>query len=801
MFKTDITVALRHIGRNRGYSAINIFGLAVGMASCLLIMVWVQNELTYDRFHANGGRIYRVVQELTLNGRSRTSPTSSAMLGPAAVLTIPTISQAARIEFQPRQMVMVGTREFREDAILFADSSFFSLFSFPLRAGQAATALVAPNTAVLSQRTARKYFGSENPIGKTIRFASGRTYAINGVAQDPPTNSHLNFDIVCSFATWMEENQRDAQLWGRFGTSTYLSLAPGGDVFTALRQLNQLSDDNIGGRIKQRGGNLKVSLQPLYAIHLHSNFEGGQGGTGDIATVLLFSGVAVFILLIACVNFINLTTARFANRALEVGIKKTLGAQRLSLIRQFYVETFMVTGMATVLAVLMALLAMPWLTTVSGQEFSRALIFRLPFAAAIILLTLVAGGLAGIYPALYLSSFSPIQTLKGRLKAGAANAAFRKILVIGQFVISATLLIGTMTIVQQLDYIQNKNLGFNKNQVVVLAPPTRPGLNLETARHEFASIPGIVQASLSNAVPGLSLRIANFIPQGKSDRESLLMLFSDADAHLVPTLGLGLVQGRNFSVSMPTDPTASVLINETAAATLGWSNPLGKTISWSAPDAQGRRVDFSKRVIGVIKDYHTESLHQKIAPLVIGNDPQQFGFLSLRFAGGKATGIIDKLNATWHRLYSEVASDYFFLDEQFARMYQREEQLNQLFTTFALIAIFISCLGLFGLAAYMAVKRTREVGVRKVLGASTPSLVALLSLDFAKWVLIANFIAWPLAWLLMRNWLKNFAFHTTLSIPIFVLAGGLTLLLALATVSVQAIRAALVNPGSSLRNE
>ena len=801
MLKSFFKIAWRNIARYKGYSFINIVGLAVGMACCLLIMIWVQNELSYDRFHEKGERIYRVVQEFTLNAQNRRAPVTSAMMGPAVTQTIPEAEQAVRIVGLGDTTVKYGEKEFREDRILFADPAVFSVFDFTLIAGHPGSALAATYSAVISEKTARKYFAAENPVGKILKFGTGHTYTVTGVMKDVPRNSHLMFDFLCSFATYMAENKDTAERWGSIGTFTYVLLAPGTDSRSFLEKINRLSDEKIGNDLKKIGGSIKVSLQPLRDIHLRSNFELDMAETNDVATVVLFAGVALFILLIACINFINLTTARFANRALEVGLKKTMGATRGSLIRQFYSETFVVAFLAASGAFLFTALALPWLNSISGQEFPYSVLSSPFFLLSIVGFTVLVGILAGSYPALYLSSFAPVQTLKGKLKAGAASATFRRVLVVGQFTVSIALIIGTFTVFKQLHYLRNKHLGFNREQVIVMPLPDKGNVSPNTARNEFAAISGIADAALSSDVPGLNFSMQNFVPQGLTEKEAVLMQTMAGDDRYLPTLGLTVVKGRNFSADMKTDPAEAVLINETAAARLGWPDPLGKALDVGGHSTDGKRVPRFKTIVGVVKDFHTRSLREKIEPLVIDNSPENFQLLSLRFAGQDVAGIMIALKEKWRRFFPEVAFDSFFLDETFARMYRAEERLNKIFTSFAFLAIFISCLGLFGLAAYMTERRTKEVGIRKTLGAPVSGIVFLLSREFGKWVLIANVISWPLAYYFLSSWLKGFAYRADLGIFTFIASGLLALLVAWLTVGYQAIRAARANPVDSLHYE
>jgi putative ABC transport system permease protein len=801
MFKNYLKIAWRNIARHKGYSFINIFGLAAGIACCILIMVWVQNELSYDRFNTKANRIYRLYHDLTLNSQTRTAPVTSAPLAPALRQSFPEVEGAVRLSSFGDTVVKYGEKEFREDQVYLADDSIFAVFSFPMIQGDPKTALRAAYSTVINEKTARRYFGAENPLGKVLKFGDGHEYAVTGVIKDIPGNSHLDIDILCSFATWLSQNKQEAEMWGRISFSTYILLAPGTDVNQFTAKMERLTNEKIGNDLKKIGGSLKFYLQPLTRIHLHSNFEMDFANAGDIKTVYLFASVALFILLIACINFINLATARYANRALEVGLKKTLGASRWSLVRQFLGETFFVTFLAVLSACLMATLALPLLSSISGQEFSAMTFLQPLYLLSFVLFVILVGVVAGSYPAFFLSSFDPIQTLKGKLKGGAAGSLFRRILVVGQFAISIALVIGTLIIFEQMRFISGKDLGFNKAQVLVLPLPQSKSISRAAAREEMASTPGVVHAGLSDELPGMGFRMTNFIPEGRTEKEGLIMQRMDSDDQFLPTLGIPIVSGRNFSRQMKTDAAEGVLINETAAARLGWKDPLGKSFSRKSSGPDGKERTLSWKIIGVVKDFHTLSLHEKIEPLLIANNQENLAFLSLRLPAGDIQGTVSRLKSRWQQIYPDQIFDSFFLDESFGKMYQAEEQFNKIFTSFSVLAILISCLGLFGLAAYMTEKRTKEVGIRKVLGASTWRIILLLSNEFGKWVLIANVIAWPLAYYFMNRWLQTFAYRTTIGIGIFLVSGLAALAIALLTVGYQSVKAARANPVDSLRNE
>ncbi len=524
MFKNYFKVAIRNIIRQKGYSFINIFGLATGIASCILIMVWVQNELSYDSFHQKADRIYRLYGDLTVGGNFRSQPVVGAPVAPALKQAFPEIENTVRMAPFNEITAKYGDKEFRENHIYYADNSIFEIFTLPLIIGDPATALTTRYSIVLTEQIAKKYFGQENPLGKSLRFSDGRVYAVTGVMKDVPPNSHFTFDMLCSYETWIIWNQQEANSWGWMQQTTYILTAPVVDFKTLEKKLEPVVYENLGARIKQGGATFRIGLQPLARIHLYSNFEDDTAKIGNMMLVYLFSGVALFILLIACINFVNLSTARYSTRALEVGMRKTLGASRNSLIRQFLGETILVTFFSVILGYLFALILLPLLQSLTGQESSYWLLVQPLFLFVLMLSVLVIGLLAGAYPAIFLSSFQPVKTLKGHLKIGAASSMFRRILVVGQFSISITLIIGTLIIYDQIQYVRNKNLGFNKDQVLTLQYPNNSqNWSVSSLRQELTSVAGIVSAGFSSNVPGAGFDIRNFRPEGRTDNESMLM--------------------------------------------------------------------------------------------------------------------------------------------------------------------------------------------------------------------------------------------------------------------------------------
>lgn len=799
MLKNYFKIAFRNIRRQKGYSFINIFGLAAGVASCLLIMLWVKNELGYDTFNQKADRIYRLYSDLTLGGNLRSFPIVGAPVGPALKETFPEVKNFVRMSKRKEIAVITGNNSIREENVFFADNSIFEVFSFPLISGDPATALATKYSIVLSERTAKKYFGKENPVGKTLRFSDGHDHTITGVMKDIPSNSHFDADILCSYETWIDWNPDLVKSWGQMDQTTYILTAPDIDGKVLEKKLEPYIYDVFGSKVELVGGKFRLGLQPLLDVHLYSNFENDDVKTGNITYIYLFSSAALFILLIACINFVNLSTARYSNRALEVGLRKTLGASRSSLVKQFLGETILVTFISVMLGLLIAILMIPFLESMTGQSINYWFIAQPQFLTSLILSIPIIGVLSGLYPAVFLSSFMPIKTLKGQLKSGAASSVFRRVLVIVQFSISIVLIVWTINIYQQLQYMRNKNLGFNKDQILTLKYPTN--ITMNSLRQELLSVEGVINAGVSTELPGVGIDMRNFRPEDWATDESVLMQQLTIEPNFLATLGIEIIEGRNFSEEMQTDQNESILINETVARQLGWEDPVGRSLYISGRGADGQIREFQEKIIGVVKDFHTESLHKKIDPLVVFYNQNGGGVISLKLTAGKIAETVSALRNKWESMFPDQPFNYTFLDETFDSQYKSEEQMNKIFTSFSFIAILISCLGLFGLAAYMTEKRTKEVGIRKVLGATVPGILFLLSKEFTRWVLIANIISWPVAYYLMNNWLQTFAYHVDLTIWIFLISGLIALLIAWLTVSYQSFKIARTNPANSIRYE
>ena len=809
MLRNYLKIAWRNLVRNKVYSAINIAGLAIGMATCLLIGLFVIDELSYDRFHANADRIYRVVLRGTVNGQQIREANVMPPVAPTLRATFPDVQEATRLHIGGPTRFSYQNKAFEEKGLVFADSTVFRVFSFPLLKGDEKTALSRPNTVVITSAIARKYFGDDDPIGKVLAIKKQQTaYTVTGVLADVPKSSHVHFDLLGSMATLPEANNTN---WLQSNFFTYLLLPDGYDYRQLETKFRPVVATNMippfakalgvsQAELSRKGTALNLHLQPLTAIHLRSdlkpNTELEPGG--DIRYVYLFGSIALFMLLLACINFMNLSTAGAAKRAKEVGIRKVLGSERSKLIGQFLSESALFTFVSLGLALGLVLIGLPLFNTLSGKALNLSLLKTPYVLPALMGFGLVVSLIAGSYPAFYLSSFRPIVILKG-LRLGSGRLGLRSGLVVFQFLVSISLIIATTVVYRQLRYIQTAKLGYDKDQVVVVEGTGALGSNEAVFRQQLVRDSRVVQASISGYLPNDRYNTGLIAMQpDRTDAQMTRMTYFGVDDQYIPTLGIKLTAGRNFSVNFRSD-SSGVVINETAARQFGWANPLGHTLTNPALPQNGNKAR-TFRVIGVVRDFHFRSLHERIAPMVMLPEGNA-GSIIVKAKANDIAGLLASVRAQWAAFKPDEPFRYSFLDESYQATYQAELKTGRVLALFAGLTIFIACLGLFGLATFTAEQRTKEIGVRKVLGASVVSIVTLLSKDFLKLVLIAIVIASPVAWYAMNRWLQDFAYRTEISWWIFVVSGAGALVIALLTVSFQSIRAALMNPVTSLRSE
>ncbi len=800
MLKNYLKITFRNFKRQRGYSFITLTGLALGMACCLLIIIYIQHELSYDRFHTNADHIYRIVMDASIGSTNLKVPITNNPLSPTLVSDYPEVIASTRIRKISKILVKYEDNQFYESGALFADASIFDVFSFPFINGDPQKALVRPFTIVLTETSARKYFGESDPVGKVLRLDSAKDLEVTGVIKDIPLNSHLTFDILVSCETLFVDRPQARDDWISAHNFTYLRLRENAAACDLESKFPAMVEKYMGSRLKALGGSIRYSLQPLTDIHLHSNLQFEFAPNSSILYIYIFSAIAFFILGIACINFMNLATARSAKRAREVGMRKVLGAERRNLIKQFLGESTFYSLLALLFALVLVRMALPVFRTISGVDLQLGTAQLIRFIPLIIGLILFTGITAGSYPAFFLSAFHPAKVFKGSRLTGTEGKRFRHVLVISQFVVSITLVIGTWIIRDQILYMKNVNLGFIKDQVLVSnVDDPKIFRDINTVKARLRQIPGVVKVAGTDAVPGQGpmATTVGVVPEGFTNEQGILMKAIRADEDYLATMGMELVAGRDFSKEMATDKQRAFLVNEVAAQQFGWEDPVGRTIKIEGLGLQGAAVT----VIGVVKNFHYASLREELEPICIGVGAGGLDKLVIRVQTENIAGIITQLKDTWKQIDPNHPFDFFFLDDFFDAQYRSEERLNSIFASFSGLAIIIACLGLFGLSSFMAEQRTKEIGIRKVLGASIPEVVALLSRELLVLVGVAVLVAWPVAYFAMSSWLRNFPFRTSLNPWIFLVSGLAALIIAFLTMSFQATKSASANPVDSLRYE
>ncbi len=812
MFGNYFKIAFRNLVKHRGYALINILGLVAGLACCILILLYVLDELHFDAFHAKAERIFRVVEVRSTPDRGdQHNARSVAPLGPAMEAEFPAVAASVRMLQLFRVTMEYRENRFYEGDYLLSEPSFFKIFDFELLRGNPETALAEPRSVVLTEAAARKYFGEEDPLGNTLRAEAFGDLKVTAILKDLPPNSHLHFSMLISFGSMEHINW-----WAPFLNDwnpdyriviTYLLLQEPAAAPALAAKLPAFFSKHRG----EADWPLKdLYLQPLRDIHFRSGHVAFERNLnkGEIGYIYIFSAVALLIVLIAGINYMNLAAARALNRAREVGVRKVVGASRFQLAGQFLSESLLLVALAFLLALFVVELVLPFFNGFVGKQITLGRALQPEAIFTLLGLTVLVGLLSGSYPAFFLSRLQAIRVLKGGAEKLARISNLRRALVVLQFILSVVMMIATLVVYQQMNYVRNKHLGFDREHLVVIdINSNNVRRHAETMKAEMRRNPAVLAVSVTNRVPGDWKNIATIdaLPGDAPSATAHTMYLLAVDREFTETYGVPLLAGENFSGRG--GDSLSVLINEAAARALGWENPLGREIRIPRADLEGggsSKADFRARVIGVVKDFHFKSLYEKIEPLVLAwqdNPFDRIDYFSVKVRGTNLAATLDFLREIGERFDPDHPFEYNFLDERLNDFYRRDQKLGQLFGIAALLAIFIACMGLFGLAAFMAGQRTKEIGIRKALGATVASLIGLLSKDFAKLVLIANLIAWPLAWYVMNRWLEDFAYRIEIGWGVFILAGALALLIALLTVSYQAIKAALANPVESLRYE
>ena len=801
MLKNYYKVAIRNILKYKMFSAINILGMSIGVTSCLMIILYVTHELSYDTFHSDANRIYQVGLNGKIGGQDIRVSNTCPPMAEALVADIPEVEAATRIAQMNQPVVKNGEKIFTEEKVFFADSNFFEFFSYRLKEGDIKTALKEPNTVVLTEVMARKYFGDQNPMGGLLVMGSeNKTFKVTGIAETPPTNSHFTYNILVSAVS---SEDLKSGIWLNNFMYTYFKTKPNTSVDQVVTKFIPLVDKYIGPEIEkfmgttlkqmqEAGGAYGYYVTNIKDIHLHSTSQGDLEPGGNIMYVYFFSGIGLFILIIACINFMNLSTARSAGRAKEVGLRKALGSLRGQMIGQFIAESILYSLVAVVLALIACYYLLPTFNLLSGKELGME-VFQTPrFVAGIVGLVLFVGVVAGSYPAFYLTSFSAVEVLKGKIRAGAKSKGIRSFLVVFQFGLSIFLIIFTVVVFQQIQFMQKKNLGIDKNNILILDNANRLGNNKEAFRNGLAQLTGITKISYTNnTFPGVN-NTTIFKTAGSEQDHIMGVYYADYDHQDV--LKFELKDGRFFSKEFATDSLA-ILLNEAAAKEFGFDNPVGEEVLYNDNGSTFKKY----KVIGVIKNFNFESFKEQVRPLSILLT-QNANSLLVRYEGDPAV-MIQNVEKLWKQHAASEPFEYSFLDESFDRLFRAEQRMGKLFSVFSSLAIFIACLGLFALAAFTTEQRTKEIGVRKSMGASVFSLSILLSKEFTKLVVIAFVPAAILAWYISDTWLNSFAYRIDINPLVFVLSGVAAILIAWLTVSYQSIKAATSNPVNSLRYE
>jgi len=786
MFKNYFKISIRNIKKYKGYSFINIFGLAAGIACCFLILLWIQDELSYDKFHEHSDEIGRIITNQQSADGIQSAALSPPPLAEYLVNGFPEIINATRLRIHNNWMMKTKKMKFMENGIAFLEPSFFEIFSFPFIQGDPKTAFTNPNSLVITKSMAEKYFGKEDPVGRKLNGNNNLELEITGVIQDIPENSHISFHFAVSFALLPDLFNWKMDRWTDVMYQTYIQLEKG----ISFEQVNR----KIAGILKEKSNNqkFKLELQPIKSIHLHSSsLQWESTAHGDIKHVQLFTILSFLVLIIACINFISLTTARGANRAKEVGMRKVTGATRIDLIKQFLGESILFTSFGLILAIGFVILLLPAFNDLSGKHLTMNTIFNLNFLSIMIGIVILTGFFSGSYPALFLSAFQPAKILKGKLKIGGKSSNFRKILVIIQFTVSVLLIISTMVVYSQLEYIRNKKLGYDKEHIIYLRARGDIRANYQSAKNELLNHTDILNVTVGSSLPTLPGNYWSGLDwPGKDPADKPGMWFYAIDFDFIKTFNIKIDSGRDYSKNLSTD-SSNYIINEAAVKYMGLSEPVGK---WFA---RGKKRGT---IIGIVKDFHFETIKSTVEPLVLHVSPF-YQYIFVKVQPENLSEVIHHISDVWESFNPEFPLEYHFLDEAFDQIYRAEYQMGNLFKDFTVLAIFISSLGLLGLASFMAQDRTKEIGIRKVLGASQSTILVLFSKDFMFYVILSNIIGCPIAYISMNKWLQSWAYHTQFHVLFFILAALISFTIVLLSVGYQAIKVALTNPVDTLKYE
>lgn len=791
MGTNQLKITNRIIMKHKGFSLINIFGLALGMACCIIIMLFVQEELSFDRFHEKADRIYRIRQQFTFSGKVRDSIRVPSWIGPALIKDYPEVEDAARL-IRWAGKVSTGQKRF-EETLFFTDPSFLRIFSFPLLKGDADSVLSGPSDVVISQKLAKKYFGDQDALGRVLTVDGKSDFKITGILADFPKNSHIQLDFLGNFNHARNIFGEERFIKDRIIAYTYILL---NDPSSSSGLEEKFHSFIAGYKGENYSEDRKTFLQPLTSIHLNSHMSSELSKNSRAFYSYALSGIALIILLIACINYMNLSTARASRRSLEVGIRKVIGAKRSQLVQQFIGESILMTFIALVLAVFFAVSVLPVFNSLMERSVTIDFQRNLFFYIGLLGLAIVVGLASGCYPALYLSSFSPVGILKGERGQGRKNRLWlRKGLVVFQFSLSAAFIIGTLSAIRQISYIEKMDLGFFRDRVYILPPPIKRDSSYEAFKADLLSDPSVTEITASTGslgrYPGLPF---SFKGEGISESEAVSMEYMAVDHNFFRFYGIEVIEGRDFSSFISSDKGNAIILNETALKKLGWESAIGKTLEEIGGETSGI-------VIGVVWDFHNVSIHEEIKPVVYQFEPSMFGEMSVRVAPGKTKKALSFLESKWNEWAPESLFYYRSLEDTLDSLYREDHKVKSVFMFASFLSIFISGLGLLGLSIFASEQRAKEIGIRKVLGASIPGIISLLCRDIGRSIIISNLIAWPIIYFVIRRWLSNFAYHAGIPLWIFLLGGCLTLATAFFAIGFQILKTAIADPVESLKYE
>ncbi|MBS1681474.1 MAG: ABC transporter permease [Bacteroidetes bacterium] len=807
MIRNYFKITLRTLSKFKGYATINLLGLALGLASGILILIYVLDEISYDKFHTKADRIYRVGTDMTdiKSGQANGSiETNGWPIGMLLEKDFPEVEKQVYIANASNLQVNHEGKRF-DERIFYAGKDFFEIFTFPMLKGNSSTALSRPNCIVITELLEKKYFNGQDALGKTLTLADTLVFEVTGVMKDIPQQSHMQFGMLISFATyesnsWFSYNDG----WGNINVRNYILFKEGVDKANFFAKARNIYMDHVKAELDNWGMHMFLGFEPLQDIYLKTKRGNGMGPLGSIDRIYMVSGIAAFVILLACINFVNLATARSVYRAKEVGLRKVVGSTRQSLINQFLSESFLLTLFSFAIALALIGLLLPLFNQLLDKSYNLSQLTNPLSVAGMLLLVVSIALLSGYYPALVLSSMKPSEVLKGNMTTSSRGVQLRRVLVVFQFMISASLIISTLVVIDQLDYMQNRDLGFSGKQVLILDADRvtdRGGNGSETNatfKNEIKNLASVESVTFTNAVPGRPGWVGQWaFPADRPNEGSIGTEYMAIDEDYINTLGLKIIAGRNFELERPSDIDDGLIINEMCAQKMGWG---------TAEKAIGRKIDSPSKhpagtVIGVVKDYHEFGLQKKIYPMAMDYNPSRARYYAIRFHTTGTANLLTNLEKLWKKNYSGYDLNYFFLDQNFAKQYQAEQKLAKVFTAFSVVTIIIAVIGLVGLVSFMITSKTKEIGVRKILGANVLSIAQLLSKEFLGLVLLANIIACPLAWYATHQWLDTFAYRTTVGIGVFVATLLVALLITIVAISFQTIKAALTNPVESLRNE